>query len=495
VALLLLAEATAGFSQTATPPPAPVTESAQPQAEPQNQPPEAPDQTANPAPATDAGVQNADSGMQSTAQMPLPLNVESGSLAFSGEGSRGSSLQGGLGVSATYDDNLLSLPSSGVGGMSYTVAPNIGIDISRPRLALQARYDGGYTFNQRFSAYNQGAHSANVDLQYRLSPHVTLVLADRFTLTTGFFNQLQSGVGGLGTGVGGLGSGVIQQSNLGVITPFTQRTDEAGTVGLTYQYSASDLVGVSATGDVLSFAKPPAGAPALLNTQSEEADAFYSHRFTPRNWSGITYTFQRFSFDPVNESVSTQSILLFHSIYLNRNTVLSVFAGPEYTQLDNQIVTTSITLPFVTVNSVSTSLDRWSVGGGASFSWKGRHTSVRASGSRKVSDGGGLLAAVDLTSGIGAVRRQLTRTSTLEVGALYAASHALDAGTPTTYGDIKSFSGSVLWEQLVGRNFVATLGYARDYQQQTAAALPSQDINHNRGWVTIGYRFTRPLGR
>jgi len=44
-------------------------------------------------------------------------------------------------------------------------------------------YGGGYTFNQRFSAYDQSAQSAEIDLRYRLSPHVNLRIYDHFTLT------------------------------------------------------------------------------------------------------------------------------------------------------------------------------------------------------------------------------------------------------------------------------------------------------------------------
>jgi hypothetical protein len=149
----------------------------------------------------------------------------------------------------------------------------------------------------------------------------------------------------------------------------------------------------------------------------------------------------------------------------------------------------------VTVSSVANSQSRWSVAGGASFSWQGKRTSVRASGVRKVSDGGGLLTAVDVTTGDGAVRRQVTRNSNVEFGFLYAGSHALDAGAATFFSDLKTVSGSLLWEQHLGRSFTASLGYARDYQQENGPTVTSLNVNHNRGWVTIGYQFDRPLGR
>jgi hypothetical protein len=424
----------------------------------------------------------------SLAPVPLPLNIDASSLQFSGEEPLKNSLFGGISGEATYDDNLLSQEVSKVGGFAYSVFPSIGVDISRPRLFLDLDYAGGYTFNQRFSAYNQSMQNAKIDLRYRLSPHVRIRIYDRFVLSTGFFDQLQ-------TGVSGLGSGIVQQPNLGVITPLVRHTDENGTVELTYQYSASDMVGASGNVDILTFGAPPAGSANLLNTRTEEGDAFYTHRFTPRNWSGIAYTFQRLTFDPVVETVDTHSIFLFHSIYLQPNTVLAFFAGPEYTELNNQVVSTSITLPFLTVNSVATAQNRWSAAGGASFSWQGKRTSIRANGARKVSDGGGLLAAVDITTGTGAVRRQVARTSALELGVLYASSHALDAGATTSFSKLTTASGSLLWEQHMGRSFMTTLGYARDYQQEIGSTATTLNVNHNRGWVTIGYQFDRPLGR
>ena len=112
----------------------------------------------------------------------------------------------------------------------------------------------------------------------------------------------------------------------------------------------------------------------------------------------------------------------------------------------------------------------------------------------KVSDGGGLLTAVDLTTGNGAWRRQLTRNGTIELGALYSDSRALQASS-TTYSLLKSASGSVLWQQQIGRSFMATLGYARDYQNEKGLAVNPLSVNHNRAWVTIGYHFSRPLGQ
>ena len=483
LALLVVAAVTRAPAQTAgTPGQDPPTR----QAQPQNQNPdpalaENPNQEAN-----NQGGNTAASG-ESRAPVPLPLSIDAGSLQFSEELEHTNYLRGGVSVGANYDDNLLSTRTGQLGGYSYSVMPDIGIDLSRPRLLLNLNYSGGYTVNQRFSIYNSDSQNAGIDLSYRLSPHVNLRLTDRFTLTTGFFDQVQGTPTGIGTGV-------IQEPNLSVITPFARHNDDVGTAQLTYQYTAGDMVGMSGTFNESSFGIPPTGSAALVDSQSIEADGFYTHRFTPRNWSGVAYVFQRLTFDPATESVDTHSLYLFHTIYLQRRMQLAFFAGPEYSELNTQVVSTVVTVPVVSVVAMPEARQRLSEAGGATFSWLGERTSISASGLRRVSDGGGLLTAVDMTTGTASIRRQLNRSASLELAAIYGDSRALDQAS-SPFSDVKSASGSLVWVQRMGRDFSATLGYARYYQQELAPTAASVNIYHNRGWITLNYQFSKPLGR
>jgi len=414
---------------------------------------------------------------------PLPLSIDANMLEFSPELARTNYVQAGLSAGAAYDSNLLAQSSNEVGGAIYTVTPNIGLNMSRPRLLWSLNYSGGYLVNQRYSDFNQASHNAGIDIRYRLSPHVNFRVNDHFVYTGTFLNQLTGNSTALGVGI-------IQQPNQAIITPVAKRTDDLGTVEITYQYSASDMVG--ATGSVYTshFGNVPAGTPQLLGTTSETASGFYTHRITTRNWSGVAYTYQRLRFSPDTQQVDTHSIFLFHTIYLHPRMQLALFAGPEYSDVRGQVVDNTVTPPQVT----ATAHQGWSTAGGASFSWQGQRTGISASGVRKVSDGGGLLEAVTVTTGSGAIRRQLTRTANLEFSAIYANSRALQAASGA-FLTLKSTSVSVAWEQQIVRNFSANLGYGRDYQQETATSIPGLDINHNRAWVTLSYQFTHPIGR
>jgi hypothetical protein len=423
---------------------------------------------------------------ESGAPVPLPLNLDASSLRFSSESARSNYLEMGVQTGATYDDNLLSAATRPIGSFSYNVLPTIRLEESRRRLIWGLNYSGGYTANQRFSDYNQGSHKAGIDVKYRLSPHVKVRVSDSFLRTSVLFGQFQSDAAGGGTGV-------IQQPNQSVITPLSEQQNNLAAAEITYQFSAGDLVGATGTFSDTHFSHV-AGSTELLNTSTQEADGFYTHRFAAHNWSGIAYKFQRLRFHPSIEETDTHSFLLFHTVYLQPRMALAFFAGPEYSQLNSQIVATSITLPFVSVVSDPAYRGTWTVAGGASFSWQGKLTSVQGSAARKVTDGGGLLSGVRATVAGGGVRRQLGRSSTVELSASYGDSRPLEQGSGS-FSLVRSVSGSVGWEQKLGRSFSVQLGYARDYQQQNLAATSALDINHNRGWVTLGYQFTKALGR
>jgi hypothetical protein len=446
----------------------------------------------NPNPTSDEPAENgpvATAGGESRAPVPVPLNIDAGSLQFSQESTRGNFLRAGVQLGATYDDNLLATSAANqVGGASYSVLPQLSLNQTRPRLRLTLDYNGGYVVNQRFHAYNQSSQQIAGGVRYRVTPHVNLLLNDRFLYTSNFFDQLQ--------GTGTPGAGAIQLPNQTIINPLARRTDNLGTAAMSYQYSAGDMVGANGTSYYSRYRDIPVGSTALQDTRNEEADGFYTHRFALRNWSGVAYKFQRLTFNPGTEQATVHSYLGFHTVYLEHGMTLGVFGGAEYSDLKSQIVVTTVALPVVSTVSVPTGRQNWSWTAGATYGWQGERTSVTLSGRRKVSDGGGILSTAELITGIAGLRRQLTRSGAVRLGGLYGDSRALEK-TATSFGQVKSASGTVAWEQRLGRSFTATLGYARDYQKQFGSVAPSLSLtaNHNRGWVMLGYVFEKPLGR
>jgi len=432
--------------------------------------------------------QNANGGDDERVSVPLTLDMNGATLDFSQEASRRNYLQGGMSVSASYDSNVLSSSAPTTGGFTYSFLPNLRLQIGRKRLAWELSYAGGYVVNQKFSAADQFFHNALFDLSYRLSPHVTLTVNDRFSRIPQLENQLPGAATTSGVGA------IPQPNQTAVVDALALNQQNTATGQLTYQYSASDIVGVGVTSYLTLFEVPTSQVNTLLDSHSTEINGFYNHRLTPRNWAGLSYSLTRLSVSPGPETFESHSFLVLYTIYLNSRMQAAFFAGPEYSTLHTDIITTVDTPPTVSVTATPFTDQHWSATGGGSFSWRTDRTSLNASASRKISDGGGLVGVVELISGSLGVRRQISRFSTLEVTVLYGDNSSLDQGT-TNFTKFDSITGNLMWTQELGLGFSLQAGFARQYQKEQMQSAPAVDINHNRGWFTIGYNFGKALGR
>ena len=454
-------------------------------------PPSPGDQDPTASPAVDQSpvkVRGAEAAeVDDRAPVPALINGEVTSLSFSSELARTNFLSGGVTLQGTYDDNVLSLPSNPVGGYTAAILPYIAIDQSRSRLHWNLNYAAGFVANQRLADQNQQSHNAGADLEYRVSPHVDLRLSDHFLYTTNFFDLLQQNVGTPG-------SGALQQPNQSVITPLAKRISNLGTAEMNYQFSPDDLIGGSGTFYNSRFRDVPPGTLNLLDTDTQQADGFYTHRLARSYWIGGAYEFQQLNFSPGVDQATTHSFLLFNTIYLRPRMSISVLDGPEHWDYDSQVITQVVTVPVVVVVSSPVSERRWTYAAGASFNWQGEHTSVQMGASRRISDGGGILGPVELVSAQAALRQKLRRSLTLAFGGIVGDNRLL-ANFNGVAARLRSASGSAAIEQMLGRSFMVSLGYGRDYQRESGGTPPPTDVNHNRGWVSLSYNFSKAIGR
>src|SRR5713226_6371963 len=251
-------------------------------------------------------------------QIPALLGGRGGSTAFLSELQRSNYLRAGLNVGATYDDNALLLSSGTKSNTSESIFPNIAIEQSTSRIRWTLGYAGGLTVNQKFTSQNQGSHNLNFDSQFRLSPHVSLRVAENFSVTTGFFDS-GNGVGVVG-GAGG--------PNVSLITPLATQRSTLTTVEMNYHCALNDLVGASGSFYNLNF--PDAGA-QLTDSQTASGSAFWLHRFFRGDWGGASYRFDRITFsggsNPSGET-RVHSFLAVNTLSLSRRLTLTGFVGP-----------------------------------------------------------------------------------------------------------------------------------------------------------------------
>ena len=153
-----------------------------------------------------------------------------------------------------------------VSDVSYSVAPFIALDETTTRLHFILTYAPGFTFYQRDSSRNEADQNASINLQYRLSPHVTFSARDGFQKSSNVFNQPD-------LGSAGAVSGGTQEANFSVIAPIADRLSNSGNVGITYQFAANGMVGASGTFTNLHY-PDQAEVPGLFDSSSQAGSVF-----------------------------------------------------------------------------------------------------------------------------------------------------------------------------------------------------------------------------
>ena len=140
-----------------------------------------------PAYGTGAGTESTDDRMLT----PPPVSGQSYPQAPTSQ-ERSNYLRAGLSFSSAYSDNILETTGSNSGpvsDVSYSIWPTLALDKTTTRLHWTLSYAPGFTFYQQTSSLNQADQNASIDLQYRLSPHVTLSARDGFQKSSSVFNH------------------------------------------------------------------------------------------------------------------------------------------------------------------------------------------------------------------------------------------------------------------------------------------------------------------
>ncbi len=385
---------------------------------------------------------------------------------------RSNYLRGGVVFTTAYSDNVVLGAATGspVSDVSYSVWPTLAIDQTTSRLHWGLNYAPGFTFYQHTDSRNEADQNASLDFQYRLSPHVTFAARDSFQKSSNFFNQPD-------LASAGAVSGGAQGPNQSVIAPLADRLSNFGNVGITYQFSASDMIGGSGTFSILHYPNPT-DVPGLFDSSSQAGSGFYSHRVSKIHYVGATYQYQRLMSYPTGSSseTQTQAILFFYTVYPSPRFSLSLFGGPQYSN--------TVYPPF--------SSRGWTPAAGASLNWQGHFTAVAASYLHVISGGGGLAGAVKLDSASASLRLQFSRTLSAGLSGNYTNNNVLGA---LLLNDGHSISATASVQKQIGERLNFQLGYTRLHQNYSNVAVLAGTPDTNRVFASLSYQFSRPLGR
>jgi hypothetical protein len=425
-------------------------------------------------------------------QTPPPVSGQSYPTSFT-SGERSNYLRGGVAFTTAYTDNAVGSVNGAapVSDVSYSVWPTIALDETTPRLHLGLTYAPGFTFYQRESSLNQENQNASINLQYRLSPHVTFSARDGFQKSSNVFNQPD-------LASAGAVSGSTQEGNFSVIAPIADQLSNSGNVGITYQFAANSMVGAGGTLTNLHYPNQ-AEVPGLFDSSSQSGLVFYSVRISKVNYFGATYQYQRLASypGPGTDETQTDALLLFYTLAPTKIFSISVFGGPQYASVGPQFFETSCPvngIPPCFAPAPMAASRSWNPAAGGSLSWQGRLSSLAISYSHLISSGGGLIGAVKSDSVSASIHQQLSRMLTASVTGGYAQNDVLTA-TPLTSSNGHTVSGTAALQQQLGQHLNVQLGYTRLHQDYSTVAVLATTPDTNREFVSISYQFSRPLGR
>jgi len=409
-----------------------------------------------------------DPAVNNDSRMLTPPPVNGGTYPVAGSAqTRANYLRTGISFSSAYTDYLSrDVTGHPIGDASYSIWPTLELDKSTSRWYSVLSYSPVFTFYQRVSSHNEADENLAANLQYRLSPHVTVSLRDSFQKTSNIFNQPD------------LASAPVQAPTVAVIAPIADRLTNTGNAEITYQYGLNGMVGASGTFTTLHYPNR-AEVPGLFDSSSKGGSTFYNHRFSKRHYLGALYQYQRILSDSVGArkyEVQTHTVSAFYTIYLKPSLSLSVSGGPQRSVAQSATGT-------------------WSPSVTASLGWRGRHTSLAASYSRTVTGGGGLWGAFN--------------SKNANTSASWQFARAWNVGLTGTYSIYKNLGPFLFFSSRGGHTVGGNasigcqlrehlnleVGYMRLHQSYSSIAVVSTTPDTNREFISISYQFVRPLGR
>jgi hypothetical protein len=412
-----------------------------------------------------SGGENQDEPMQMPAlETGTPYAAETGSE------SRSNVLNGSIGFTPAYDDNVYpGLGSSPTSEMSYSITPAIRFDQTVSHLHRAFSYSPSFTIYQQTSGLNALNHAASANFDYRWTPHVTVTATDTFQKTSDVFSQA-------GTSV----SGSLSVSPADIISPWINHLSNAVTGNLGYQFSENGMIGGGGGSNLMKI--PNYGSSGSYDSNGQDASAFFNRRLTLAQTVGVNYQYTRnvATYTAGTFEVQTHGVMAFYSFATGEHFSASIAAGPQYYT--------------ETVTSIPAS-SAWTPAVNASFGWQVERSSVAASLSRTVNGGGGLLGAYISESANLHARHQFARTWTIDVGGDYGNYKNSAPQSVLPFPGGHTINGEISLDHPIGEHLHSTIGYQRMHRTYSGSTALTVDPDADRAYFTVSYQFSRPIGR
>lgn len=382
----------------------------------------------------------------------------------------------GLGMAATYDSHMFINSSGGTSSdIQYSVSPRFSLTKSLPRLLLNVSYSPGVEISEHRQYPSTFSNVFNGGITYLLTDRTSFTAHQGFTISTNPFNSPGSPIGPL---------------SQATFLPGYKQTAILSTANLSHQFTAFDVVGIGGSFADSKYNNNRQGqAPInLIQSRIASGNFFYTHQTSPRNSLGFQYQGEALEFPQQNARTFTHTFSVLDMITISPQIKLTLYGGPDYAITSNQVIFSFLGF----IIQIPLNRDSWSGAGGAVFSYAGERTAFTGEFSRGISEGGGFLGAVSMTSGRLDLVERLTKNLDLEMNGTGAVSNLI-SGSSSTAPQLLNYGGGIAFTRTLGRNLGLRFFYQRN--NQSASNFAAFFGNHDTGGISLDFHILRPLGR
>lgn len=404
--------------------------------------------------------------------LPDPLAGASAQATLGGEAKATNTLTTTLHVSAEVYDNALNSATNPVTDKITRFDPTVDWELARKRWSISTAYTPGVSYSFELPQFRTFSHSLTNSVNVLLARHWNLRVRNAFQRSSDPFDTF-NGPQTIS------GFGVLDGTNPSYLGLPTLLTSNQSGLDLTYQPAAHTTVGVSGSYAQSMYDDLFASGTPSRDTHMVNARAFVDQKISPKQSVSLAYDYSVITARLYGRTVS-HSIMVFDNWQFNSQFGVSVFAGPEYTNVQ-----------YGSLQSIVPLQTGWSWSAGGTLNWHGQRTGINANAVRRISDGGGLGGAVEMTSFSAGLTRKIGRAWNADLNATYVLNGS--NGVPLSYGNVNFLTAGGGVNRRLGRGFSIDAHYTYVHEDRSIVPLDYFG-DHNRLSVGFSYTFSNRLG-
>jgi len=355
---------------------------------------------------------------------PAHLGAEAPPLAMGSDIESRNVLVAGFSLGAAYDTRGLynSKTNKFSGDERYFVQPSVAFQRTFSEGAWTLSYTPGFSYSPNDVDNNQYTQNFAGDIVWKPNSRVQVHARQDYSLTDNPFETV--GRVDLLPGLGGpLGP------NYNGIIPDTRRTSVVSNLDVSYAVAEHSAIGFTGGFQKYDYSSTQTATSSISYENSEviNGSVFYSHQFLRELTAGVQVAYSDYYSTGLDTSrTQAPAPMLFVKLLPNQSTEITLYGGGQYARTSERFAVSSVTIaePLQT---------NWYPTFGGTVAWSHRRQAFDATADERISNGGGVLAAVRSINAGGGYRVRLAQRLLAEARVNYGDEKALGSYSKGDY--------------------------------------------------------------